>query len=403
MGQVDGRGREPRRERRVYGFVEAATDPDETSGLARKDIVLDAVDAESFDVGAAEDRAAEHLAIVRILTTTNRLSELFGVGPELVEGSWCQVQLGPKPGNPPAWILDAAADYIGPAIRTNVIDLQPIGSPPYSTTLPLKLDAWCAIESNPSISDRVYVTSPPPSPLSLHIRMVDVGHANCAAIHVERNADSRIIGYYDVGAPVFFHHRTFPKAFFEQGRVPDDGFVILSHWDFDHYALAVTRLKALQELQWYAPNQSVGPNAARLRAQLGDRLHFIDAKQVPILSNLRLWKGRGPTSDRNNSGYVLRATGPRKSALLTGDVSYEAITSAAKSGLEALGITHHGGNGSANPPRPQGKGRAIVSYGSPNRYGHPSELHLRTHEAAGWKVRRTGGDALFARGDVWLF
>src|ERR1700676_405737 len=177
------------------------------------DLVLDAVDAESFDAGATHDRAVEYLAIVRILTTFKRLSELFGVGTELVEGSWCEVQLGPKPGNPPAWILDAAADYIGPAIRTNVIDLKPMGSPPYSTTLPRKLDAWCAVESNPSISDRVYVASPPPSSLSLHIRMIDVGHANCAAIHVARNADSRIIGYYDVGAPVFFHRRTFPKAF----------------------------------------------------------------------------------------------------------------------------------------------------------------------------------------------
>jgi beta-lactamase superfamily II metal-dependent hydrolase len=233
--------------------------------------------------------------------------------------------------------------------------------------------------------------------------MIDVGHANCAAIHVARSADSRIIGYYDVGAPIFFHHGTFPKAFLEQRRIPDDGFVILSHWDFDHYALAVTRLKDLQELQWYAPNQSVGPNAARLQSQLGGRLHFIDAKQVPILSNLRLWKGLGPILDRNSSGYVLRATRGNDSALLTGDVSYEAIEPAAKSRLMALGITHHGGKGSANPPQPHGEGHAVVSYGLPNRYGHPSEQHLKAHEAAGWKVRRTAGDSIFARGDIWLF
>jgi beta-lactamase superfamily II metal-dependent hydrolase len=281
---------------------------------------------------------------------------------------------------------------------------DPMGSPPYpnSKPLPQELDAWCAVPSNSGISDRVDVTSPPPPSSSLHIRMIDVGHANCAAIHVARNANSKIIGYYDVGAPVFFHRRTFPKAFFEQARVPDDGFVVLSHWDFDHYALAVTQLKTLQTLKWYAPSQSVGPNAARLQSQLGSRLNFIDAKQIPILPNLRLWKGRGPSGDRNNSGYVLRATQALESALLTGDVSYEAIAPAAKKRLGALGITHHGGNSSANPPRPHGEGRAIVSYGSPNRYGHPSEIHLRAHEAAGWKVRRTAGDAVYARGDVWL-
>lgn len=402
MKHVDDRGSGRWRERRVYGFVEAVTRPDEANGLARMDLVLDAVDAESFDAGLAQARSTEYLAIIRVLTTFKRLSKLFGVGPELAEGSWCQVDLGPKPGNPPAWVLDAAVDYSGPAIRTNVIDLKPMESPSYPKSLPRELDAWCVADNNPNTTDRVDVASPPSS-LSLHIRMIDVGHANCAAIHVAQDADSRILGYYDVGAPVFFHHKTFPKAFLEQGRVPDDGFVLLSHWDFDHYALAVTRLKDLQKLQWYAPNQSVGPNAARLRTQLGSRLHFINAKQIPILSNLRLWRGLGPTSDRNNSGYVLRATRNRKSALLTGDVSYEAISSAAKNGLQALGITHHGGNGSANPPRPIGEGRAIVSYGSPNRYGHPSEPYLRAHETAGWKVRRTAGDSLFARGDIWLF
>jgi hypothetical protein len=48
-GQVDGHEWEPRRERRVYGFVEAITPRDEISGLARMDLVLDAVDAEKFD------------------------------------------------------------------------------------------------------------------------------------------------------------------------------------------------------------------------------------------------------------------------------------------------------------------------------------------------------------------
>ena len=114
--------------------------------------------------------------------------------------------------------------------------------------------------------------------------MIDVGHANCAAIHVAQDPNSAIIGYYDVGAPVFFHRKTFPKAFVEEKRVPNSGFVVLSHWDFDHYALAVTKLKSLQALKWYAPNQAVGPNAARLQSILGNNLRFIHAIQIPILA-----------------------------------------------------------------------------------------------------------------------
>jgi beta-lactamase superfamily II metal-dependent hydrolase len=393
-----------RGERRVYGFVEAA--PSQENDHVYIDIVLDAVGADWFDAGKAQARAPEYLAIIRILTTISRLAELFNVG-RLTEGGWYEVVLGFKPGNPKAWILDAVGDYNGPVIRTNVVDLAPIGdlsSLKGTPTGPLALElySWCAVAANSTAAIRVTVASKPPLSHAPHIRMIDVGHASCAAVHVARDPNSAIIGYYDVGAPVFFHRKTFPKAFFEEKRVPNNGFVVLSHWDFDHYALAVTKLKSLQALKWYAPNQAVGPNAARLQTLLGINLRFIDAIQVPILSGFCLWRGQGLKSDRNNSGYVLRGERGRKSALLTGDVSYGAIAAATKKDLTGLGVTHHGGNGCANPPTPLGNGRAVVSYGRPNRYGHPSESHLSAHEAAGWTVRRTAGDSQHPRGDVWL-
>lgn len=404
--RTGGRGLDGRSERRVYGFVEAVTQPSEANSYARMDIVFDAVDAIGFDDGVALDRAPEHLSIIRIMTTPKRLRERFGVDFDLMEGNWFEIVFTPKRGQPPAWILDATADYRGPVIRTNVVRLRSLEGPSRTGAVPPPLPlqallAWCRMEGSFGTSARVHVSSQPTRDFP-RIRMIDVGHASCAAIHVAHDPDSKIIGYYDVGAPVFFHRGTFPKLFKEQQRVPEDGFVILSHWDFDHYSLALTQLKPLQKLRWYAPDQSVGPNAARFQARLGAHLTFINRRQVPILPGLRLWKGNGIASDRNNSGYVLRATQEDGSALLTGDVGYEAIPSAAKRGLKALGITHHGGSGCTNPPPPNERGRAVVSYGWPNRYKHPNELYLAEHALAGWKIRRTAGDAAYQRGDVWL-
>jgi hypothetical protein len=73
----------------------------------------------------------------------------------------------------------------------------------------------------------------------------------------------------DVGGPLFFHGKSFPKAFNESTRVPDSGFVVLSHWDFDHYSLAVSKIPKLRDLDWYAPDQPVGPNAAACKPNLG--------------------------------------------------------------------------------------------------------------------------------------
>lgn len=396
------------RERRVYGFLEAVSRPEEGRRYARMDLVLDAVDADGFDSGDAADRAPEYLSIVRIMTTPKRLSTLFSIDDDLTEGSWFLVHLASQPGQPRAWILDATADYGGPVIRTNVVGIEPIDIPPPSPVPPAKaarlneLLAWCSVQISRDVPEPMEFTASASS--QLHVRVLDVGHASCSAIHFSEwpDPDSGIIGYYDAGGPVFFHHRTFPKIFDEQRRIPRDGFVVLSHWDFDHYSLAATKLKGLQSLRWYAPDQKVGPNAARLQVTLGHRLTLMNANLVGICPGVQAWKGTASPSDRNNSGYVLRLMGQVGAILLTGDVGYDHIPGHAKADLSSLAITHHGGAGCGNPPAPFRIGNAAVSYGKPNRYGHPSSTDIRVHQTLGWTVKATAGDIAVRRGDVWL-
>src|SRR5262249_12708021 len=151
--------------------------------------------------------------------------------------------------------------------------------------------------------------------------------------------------FFDVGAPINPHKRSFPKK--SPPIAPNNrGIVILSHWDYDHYALAY-RIPALMGLQWFAPLQKVGPNALKFQQQLGQNLHFIKGDDAYGAFQLRRLSGR----DRNSSGYVLRIDLDGESVLLTGDAEYNHIPDDLKAELTALMLPHHSGGVSA-PPAP---------------------------------------------------
>lgn len=385
--------------RRIYGFVESIEPPIPNNNYSRFALMLDAVDAASFDASPSALPQKNNLLIVRVISTPQRIFDLFNIElPQ--EGKWLELTLGRREGLPPAWVLNANDDYGGQVERTNVIAAQALPAageePDNPHNLVARLEDSCTVKRKKTKT----IKNVRAASSRVHIRMLDVGHASCAAIHIDRDSNSTIIGYFDTGAPVFFHRKTFPRFFTERPRVPDSGFVILSHWDFDHYALAVSRLKELQQLNWYAPQQKVGPNASAFQRKLGARLRFISRRIVKISNGLLLRRGTAPTTDRNNSGYALCLKQEREKILLTGDIGYEHIAPSLKSDLTGLSIPHHGGNGSARPPN--GSGIAAVSYGSPNRYRHPNELNLAAHTSAGWTVKRTAAHGPSSRGDRWL-
>jgi len=388
-----------------YAFVDSISKPSErTSPYQRINLVLDVISAAAIESDRGRTRDPKDLSIIRIMSTLNRLQTHFSVG-DIAEGTWFYVSFQDKEGNPPAWILNAENDYSGPIRRINLVGLQPLsmGAPNSpESKLFASLSELCnpTREQNTQNLKLSFMSELPRS--NYHVRVVDVGHANFSAIHLSREPDSDIIGYYDVGGPVFFHHHTFPKLFAESGRVPKKGFVALSHWDFDHYSLALTKLKNLQQQSWYAPDQKVGPSAARLQYLLGTRLTLLVQPSFRILQGLNLWKGKGPMADRNASGYVLTASNRTTKVLLTGDVPYDMIPAKAKCNLSALSITHHGGSGSGTPPSPKkGTGDAAVSYGLPNRYHHPDLTNLKNHAKVGWTVKPTFRSKT-KRCDVWI-
>lgn len=397
----------PRRDfRKLFGYVEAFGPPDPDRPRSRGDIVLDAVDQAAVLEDAAVTDAQDHLCIVRVSTTANRMQEFLGISPEigLPEGSWIELSLALTKGNPSAWVLDATNNYAGPPTRMNVVGASIVssGAKPKDGPDPLvqRLTAFCTVPGQ--VSTQPSKLPQPTGGKGLRVRVLDVGHASCNAIHNGRTAYDPIICYFDVGSPVFFHRKTLPKGFPKHPQVEPQTFVVLSHWDFDHYSLAVTTWPGLQKLRWIAPDQAVGPNAAALQASLSGLLTKVTASQIPLFAGATLHKGSGPPTDKNESGYVLHIADKAHRVLLAADVSYASIAQAATAGITGLGVCHHGGKGASNPPPAHGAAVAAVSYGDPNRYGHPNQNNLGQHGLAKWHVTRTAGDALLARGDRWL-
>lgn len=99
--------------RRGYGFVESFSKRIDGSQYSRINIVLDVVDAVAFDQGDVGARLPRNLSLVRIMTTINRLSELFDIDASISEGDWFHVTLAPRAGMPRAWVLEAEAGYGG--------------------------------------------------------------------------------------------------------------------------------------------------------------------------------------------------------------------------------------------------------------------------------------------------
>ncbi len=105
-----------------------------------------------------------------------------------------------------------------------------------------------------------------------------------------------------------------------------------------------------------------------------------------------LWQGT--QADVNNNGVVLRLVYGNISFLLTGDIEWETETRlAARQRVQAqvLKLAHHGSDTSTTAAflaavQPW---VAVISVGSDNRFGHPTEAVLERVEALGIPLYRT--------------
>ncbi len=401
------------RRRLAYGFVESVT-PALDSSYSRVSLVLDCIDVRAVGDGSALSWEREALAIVRLITTPTVLRERFGLAALPSEGQWAIIELDNRVAAPRVWVLSAVDSYSGPPIETR---LARIAMLPPDDTLSSKFQSQWASGAEVNFGEAAMArlcTIQPAADASAaegrlmlqrlyhtHIRVVDVGQASCNAFHAHPTESSPILGFFDVGAPIFFNRPSFRKlAKIQRMNIDPHACVILSHWDFDHYALALRDCLDLKDRNWFAPQQPVGPNTAAFQQSLGSRLGYLQSSTVPLGGNPVLHRGLGPPRDRNSSGYVLRFDHPSGARLLTGDVSYEFIPPPALLNVSTLTVPHHAGPSLAPPPT--GPGRAVASFGIPNKYRHPCPVVIASHEDGKWQFEATATHLGQQRGDRWL-
>ncbi len=191
---------------------------------------------------------------------------------------------------------------------------------------------------------------------------------------------------FDVGQPLWFQISSLPKRKRLSLPTPTKGdLVILSHWDWDHFSHGREH-KAFHQVPWVAPAQIVGPGAYYFAEKLhgNGMLNLVrDSRRYrPKNGSLHLYSCPFSASDRNSSGIIAVAHLSRgNSVLLTGDCDYDTINrrSLPTATYSTIIIPHHGGELPGTPPPISANGRFIVSYGLPNKYGHPKPSVISQH------------------------
>jgi beta-lactamase superfamily II metal-dependent hydrolase len=383
------------RPRRIYAFVDSVVEAVPERPRTRMSLQFDAVDANAFDDTPRSVESHDALLLARISTTANRLGQLFGVDVPK-EGDWFELKLDRVHLRPRAWQLPFATNYT-PQPPMNVVELTSLSD---SSDIVARLEKACISPNTGSArtEDSLAALLSLLARRDLRVTALDVGQASCVVF----SEGSRAFGYFDVGAPMFFNQRSFPKPFSHE--LAAEGFVILSHWDFDHFALAL-RYPELKNLQWFAPNQPVGPNTALFQKSLGSNLTFISNDVDVGALALRRCSGTS-LRDRNSTGYALGVKLKGAGILLPGDPDYQWVPPSIASNVNRVVVPHHGAAGSI-PPSPRGGNNptAVVSYGIPNTYRHPNENQIDAHRRAGWRIRRTAahGSPTRPRGNRVLY
>ncbi len=366
--------------RDLYAFVDSVHRNDTKKRNSRIILHLDCVDLDAFDASTQAARADENLALVRVITTARALRRHFDIR-DLAEGDWLAIRVRKRAGMPRAWMLRAEADYqMGPS--TNLVSMSRV---PDGNRAHAELVNACRFMQSPVnttplaaafMKHAVRFTS------KMDIIVLDVGQASSAVIR----SNGKPIGFFDVGAPLWFNQKSMPSGFLPPAV--RNGFVMLSHWDFDHIDQA-RRFPQLLNLDWYAPDQPVGPNTVKLQEKIGGRLTFVHGS-ASFRSVLSIAPGTSiDPKDRNGTGYAMQVVHGNETAVLLGDSDYSFVDPALLVGATAITIPHHGGAGSTPPAPAGGRALAVASYGNPNSYKHPNEPHLSAHELVGWTIART--------------
>lgn len=385
-------------------------------------IQLDSVAAEVFDHDEAASPKDVGLGFLRIVSTRAAIQRAMDSGEPLEVGDWVEAYVDPMAlEGARVWSLQLQGGRLvggGPdgrpskgrlvSLRRLAPASQPIDPRPLGGGVPVLRAKGSALKERFNLLN--IATPHPPAAVNAHLRLrnrfwgvgrpwaYDVGQASFNAVLPPVEGDPVL--YFDVGQPIWFHLHNAPSGF--SPPYSEQGTVVLSHWDTDHYAYG-RQNAGFHAMNWFAPAQSsVGPNAHAFARHLHGLKRLIlvgPGRSSHHRRGARIIRCGG--SSVNGSGLALHLRSRGRNVLLTGDAAYHEIPSMRGVRLEGVQLPHHGGRLVPTAVVPTGSGpspRAVISCGLPNRYGHPDTGTISDHVAAGWRVEITAGSARSPRG-----
>lgn len=362
------------------------------------------------------------------MTTPHRLAELARNPIDIEQpsdwvGQWVSLTLDPfrKSRGPLAQLCPLGEEGYDEVIKLTLGEITVFGPEPDPIrSLGAAANNDKALASSLAVAGRMFEGAPSAHTLfkmyweiaqatPQKICIFDVGHASFSSVLSSKN---KPIIHFDAGWPIGFNHATYPAKL---PTVKPANIVVLSHWDWDHLH-GYHKWPHLKKCTWVTPVQDLGPGALRVAEKL-DHEHRLISIGINSRS-MRKTKEIGqfklhyvdPSSEknkskiRNNSGLALSVNLlSGKQAMMPGDADYDKILPRNYPKPDLLVVSHHGATVSGNIVRPRKKnGKAVVSLGLGNKYGHPCIKTIATHKKNGWNLAMTCDNLAHKRGNRTL-
>lgn len=347
-----------------------------------------------------------------------------------LNNQWLEIQIGDKgaDGIPAQYVSLATVEGQQEEVAVVIMSIQ---------TAPLALQQKLNLFFTPRLprpsteEELIEILSGVPA-LDIHVAVYDMGQANCNAI-VDDNLHPVL--FYDLGWPLQFNNHGIPKIkpnLFGCELTDYLTPVILSHWDWDHWAYAMSSwtydyARKVPIISWnnLALNRPwIVPQPFNISKLRPTTAYFFSMLQISSYRGspaMNMWPTKlqninfnfatlvkcssSTLLNENNSGLALLVKGWTRShidnykamhtgevILLPGDADYSSIPSLYSPRPYFVGVvaSHHGGKVTGyGTPLPSVPKKMAISCGYRNTYNHPNTLSLSSYHGMGWKMDET--------------
>lgn len=329
-----------------------------------------------------------------------KLSKLKNIRNLIFSKEWLEIELSKVKSNKN--LLSATILYSASPIESEIYCITKINKTSKQIT-PLTIPPDVFAQTDPKRACKIIRTCAKNMCITNEMHIMSVGQGQ----QIRFYSQQKKFFCFDIGFTRKYKSDVFVRNFSHDYQNLD--FVVLSHWDEDHYigAFLSTTTRTI-DVEWVAPATIVSRNAKRLVLTIhkrnNNKIVLLDKTYggmcIKFMSRyaIEFYFHNGPSTDINESGLgILVTTKKSQKILVTGDSDYDNIpqniTNSLNNKLDYLVVPHHGSNTHGAPPTAaKATGVAIISVGE-NKYNHPTqatENKLNCHKYKIWRTDKKG-------------